>query len=112
MSDETPSPASPSGWPGWIDEWILPYLHNRNLWPVWLALIGHVIVAVAGLGLLTWRTGLPEAGIALALLALGSGWLVAQEARITGPSGVTLTVALGWASSLGLAALAEATGLF
>lgn len=109
MSDETPSP---SGWPAWVDEWILPYLQNRALWPVWVALIGHVVVAVAGLVLLGVRTGLPEAWIAVGAMVVGSGWLVIRDARASGPGGVTLTVAIGWVTSLGLAWLAEETGLF
>ncbi len=109
MSDETPST---SGWPAWVDEWVLPYLENRALWPVWVALVGHVVVVVAGLVLLAVRTELPEAFVVLGLVIAGSGWLVVRDARASGPGGVTLTVGLGWATSLGLAWLAEATGLF
>lgn len=109
MSDETPSA---SGWPAWIDEWVLPYLENRALWPVWVAVIGHVVVAVAGIVLVGLRTGLPEAWIGVGLAVVGSAWLVVREARASGPGGVTLTVVLAWLGALGLVGLAEATGIF
>lgn len=110
MSEESP-PAS--GWPTWIEEWVLPYLENRALWPVWIALIGHVVVGVAGLLLVGIRSGLPEAWIAVGLLGLGSLWLVGKEWQVrSSPGGVTLTVVLGWLLSGGLVWLAERTGMF
>lgn len=103
----------PARWPDWVEEWVMPYLDNRALWPVWFALIGHVVVGVAGLVLVGVRSSLPEAWVAVALLGLGSAWLVQREWRVAGSlAGVTLTVGLTWAAALGLAGLAEATGLF
>ncbi|MEN0064038.1 MAG: hypothetical protein AAGA48_17935 [Myxococcota bacterium] len=110
MSTEPPSAAR---WPAWIEEWVLPYLNNASLWPVWIALIGHVVVGIAGLMLLGVRQSLPEAWFVLVLLGLGSGWLVAKEWQVSAKlGGVALTVVLGWAASAGLAWLAEAIDLF
>jgi hypothetical protein len=102
----------PPGWPEWMEQWLLPYLREPVLWPVLVALLGHVVVGLAPLMLVVWRTGNPTALVLLGLLSLGTAGLVGFEAlRFHRPGAVTLTCALTWLSSGALAWLGERTGV-
>jgi hypothetical protein len=106
-----PRPAS-SGWPDWLEQWVLPYLREPALWPVLVAIMGHVVVAVVALELALWRERSVGSGALLALLLAGSGAATTFEIRRSGrPGAVTATLALSWAASVGGAWLAERTGL-
>ncbi|HHO50737.1 MAG TPA: hypothetical protein ENK18_07640 [Deltaproteobacteria bacterium] len=109
MDDVTPRRAA---WPEWIETWVWPYLSNSTLWPVWVALLGHVVVVITGLLLLAWREGTPEAWLLLLLLSLGSAVLGIQELRVSGrPGGVIASLVLTWLASMGLGWLSGATGI-
>jgi len=91
----------PPAWPPWVQEWVLPYLAEPALWPVLLALLGHVVVVIAPLVLAVARTGSPWAVAGLVALAAVSGWLVRWEWRVRGrPGAVSLTVAATWGVGL------------
>ncbi|MBX2798289.1 MAG: hypothetical protein KTR31_11485 [Myxococcales bacterium] len=108
MSEEAPAPPA---WPAWVEEWVLPYLHNRALWPVWFAILGHVVVVLAGLMLLGWR-GTTDGWVLTAVLLAASAALTVQEVRVSGRlGGVALSLGLLWLTSVGLAVLAEQTGI-
>ena len=103
----------PPGWPDWVETWVLPYVRDEALWPVLVALLGHVVVIFAPLVLYVVRTRSPTALGALSLLVLASVGLVGFETvRFRRPGGVTLVVLATWAVSLGLAWLADRTGTF
>ncbi len=107
MGDRPREETRPS-WPAWVEDWVWPYLSESMLWPVWIALLGHVVVVVAGMMLVAWRDGTPEAWIGLAVLGLASAALAIWELRIDGrPGGMSLSLLGTWLSSL---ALAESTG--
>ena len=105
-------PAVP-GWPVWIETWVLPYVREPSLWPVLVALLGHVVVGIAPLVLYVVRTGSVEAGLVLVGLVLASVGLVGFEVfRFRWPGGVTAALVATWATSLGLAWVADRTGTF
>lgn len=109
MPDSRPAP----GWPDWVEQWVLPYLREPVLLPVLIALLGHVVVGLSPLMLAVWRTGNPAAIAALALLSAASVGLSLFEARSQRrPGAVTLTIAGTWLASVGVAVLAERTGVF
>jgi hypothetical protein len=94
-----------------MEQWLLPYLREPVLWPVLVALLGHVMVGLAPLMLLVWRTGNGTALVLLGGLLLGTAGLVTFEGvRFGRPGPVTFTCALTWLSSGALAWLGESTG--
>lgn len=109
MDDAPPPRAS---WPEWVETWVWPYLRDSKLWPVWIAVLGHVVVVLAGLMLVVWREGTPEAWVGLVVLLLGSAALSVQELRVSGrPGPVIASLSLTWLASVGLGWLSEATGI-
>jgi hypothetical protein len=99
-------------WPAWFEQWVLPYLREPVLWPVLLAVMGHVVLVVTALELAVWRVRSIESGVVLLALALGSAGATLFEVRRSGrPGPVTVTLALSWAASVGGAWLAERTGV-
>lgn len=106
-------PSPPSPWPEWIDTWILPYLQESALWPVLVAVLGHVVVGLVPLLLAVVRSGSVPAGLALGGLGLGSLGLCAVEARHLRRPGIVCGVtAATWACAIGLAWLCERTGVW
>jgi len=96
-----PDAAAPPAWPLWVEEWVLPYLREPALWPVLLALLGHVVVVIAPLCLAVARTGSGWALLGLLMLAAGSAWLCRWELSVRGrPGSVAATVGLTWLVSL------------
>lgn len=92
---------------------MLPYVREPALWPVLIALLGHVVVGLSPLMLSVWRTGSVYAGLALLGLLLGSCGLVAFEIyRFRWPGPVALTCLLTWLAGGGVAWLADRTGTF
>lgn len=103
----------PPGWPVWIENWVLPYARDSALRPVLLAILGHVVVVLAPLVLYVVRSGSGRATGILAALTLVSVGLVGFETvRFRRPGAVTVVVLCTWATSLGLAWLADRTGVF
>ncbi len=90
---------------------MLPYVRNPSLWPVLVALLGHVVIVIAPLMLAVWRVGSVAAGVVLvALAALTLGACVVEARALKRPGGVGVSLALTWAAALGVAWLAESTG--
>ncbi len=96
----------------WVDTWVLPYFDREVLWPVLIALLGHVVVIVVPLMLAVYRVGSLTAvvGVLFSLsLSVAFCWF---EVRHKGrPGSVVVAIALTWAASIGLAVLCERTGL-
>ena len=104
-------PAGPA-WPDWLEQWVIPYVRDPVLWPVVIAVMGHVVVAVTALELAVWRVGSVGSGLIVLALAVGSIAATGFETRRFGrPGPVSLTLALSWAASIGFAWLAERTGI-
>lgn len=88
-------------WPPWVEDWVLPYVTEPALWPVLLALLGHVVVVIAPLVLAVARTGSLYAVAGLVVLAAVSAVFVRWELRVRGrPSAVTGAVVGTWIVSL------------
>lgn len=103
----------PPGWPEWMENWVIPYVREPALWPVLLALLGHVVVALVPMMLATVRDQAGWAILGLLALSALSAWLVGFEVRrFHRPRGVTLAVVSTWLVSVGLAWLADRTGTF
>lgn len=103
-SDRPPKPRDPT----WFEQWVLPYAREPVLWPVLLAILGHVVLLFA-LGLLrVWRGEGAGAAVLSAALTVG---LVGLEVRAASRPGA-LAIALGitWALAVPLAMLAQRTG--
>lgn len=91
----------PTGWPEWVETWVMPYLEESALWPVLIALLGHVVLLFAVMILAFARSLNPLAGFGVGLLVLGSVDLVRNERAAMGRLGrVTWTVVLTWLASL------------
>ena len=96
-----PDHIPPPSWPPWVQEWVLPYLSEPALWPVLVALLGHVVVVIVPLMLAVARHGSVAAALALVGLLGGSVAVVRWEWRVHGrPSGVTVAVLSTWLMSL------------
>ena len=106
-----PEPQEP-GWPPFIASWLLPYLKEPALWPVALAVLGHVVVVLVPLLLAVARVGSGWAaaclGVAAALSLLPVRWELRAEGR---PAGATAVVVGVWLTSLLTAAAADRWGI-
>lgn len=100
------------GWPPWVEQWVLPYVRDSGLWPVLVALLGHVIVVIAPLMLSLYRGFLPSF-LPLFFLTIFSGYCCFLDfQRRRRPGIVTALVGVVWALSAGLAWLAHTTGVY
>lgn len=102
----------PPGWPDWVERWVLPYLSEPALAPVLIAVLGHVVVALAPLMLWAWRTG---SGVAVALLVIAAAASLAlctfELWRFRRPRAVTLVLLGLWAASVAAAWFGERSGV-
>ena len=90
---------------------MLPYVRNPSLWPVLVALLGHVVIVLTPLMLAVWRVGSGLAGLGLVLLAGLTVAACGMEARaLRRPGAVALSLGLTWAAAVALAWVAEETG--
>jgi len=93
-----PIPLRSLTWPGWADRWLLPYLRRSELWPVLLAVLGHVGLAIALLLLVALVDRNPAGWAALWLVGSGTFALVRHEWRGEGrPGVVSAAVGIAWA---------------
>ena len=86
----------------------MPFFRERALWPVLVAILGHVMMLFALAVLEVWRgTGFWAALVSVALTAGIAVW----EVRIQGrPGALALSLAGTWAAAAGIVALALETG--
>lgn len=90
----------PPGWPQWMRDWVLPYIEEELLWPVYAALVGHVVVVFAMALLGTWRGNEKEVFVLVASIVLSIA-TVAYEWRCTRKlRGVTIGVVVTWVLSV------------
>lgn len=106
-----PTP-TPSAWPQFVQTWVLPYIREPMLWPVLIAVLGHVVLLVALDMLAVYRSGDAGAVVMLVLMMAATIYLVVREVRIVGrPAGVSATLVLSWLASVASAVGAEYTGV-
>ena len=87
---------------------MLPYTKETALWPVWAAIMGHVVLlfAMAVLGVVRGE-GFLAAIVSVALTAGVAGW----EIRVRGrPGGLGVSLLLTWLVAGILVAIALRTG--
>ncbi len=97
-----------AGWPPFVAQWVLPYVRDSMLWPVLLALLGHLWVALGGLMVSSVRDGDNRAQRWLVGVAVLSLVPIATELRaIRRPGGLTVVVVGSWvlAAIIGYAAM-------
>lgn len=100
------APATP--WPPVIETWVMPYLGETFLWPVLVAVIGHVVALQALIVLNAWRQPLPLAGFACGLLVVLTLRLMWTEiAFYRRPRGVSLFLGICWGLSIAGAVIAD-----
>lgn len=113
MADIKQEPVAESGWPPWVDQWVMPFIEDTGLWPVLVAFIGHVVVLIAPTLLMAWRNWNALAFAPVFLLAAISGWFLHLDlARGRGPGSVTATVLLTWVLGVVVAYWFDASGAF
>lgn len=101
-----------AGWPAWVETWVLPFVQESGLWPVLVALLGHVLVFIAPLLLGLWR-GHTGASLPLTVMILVSFWICKTEHEATGRLGRVTAVVFGsWFASFVLAWAADFTGVY
>lgn len=103
----------PDDYSEWVETWVLPYIDDWSLWPVLVALLGHVAVMISPLVLMAWRTMHPAVFMVVFVLLSISGHIIITERRIRGHlGGITAAVVLLWTMACTLAGVAEWTGVF
>ncbi len=108
IADETP--ATP--WPDWVEKWVLPFLDETSLWPVLIAVIGHIVALLTLVVLTAWRQPLPVGAFGVGLMLVISGRLAWTEISFyQRPGAMTGFIALCWALSIGGAVFAQHYGL-
>ena len=106
--ERTPSEA----WPAWVEQWILPYLEDMSLWPVLVAVLGHVLVVLVPLELAFVRGPNLAALAVLSVLLVVTAEVVRMELRALGrPRWLTLIAVGMWAASVPCAYYAGTTGI-
>ena len=107
LLDMTPAHSSdpnPPGWPPWYRRFVLPYLNRSALWPVLIAILGHIWVVLGLLLLRLARRGDALSWVVLLGLLLASVWAISFEVQCTRrPGGLTAVVISTWLLSAGLA---------
>lgn len=111
MSDEERPPPD-NRWPDWVEEWVIPYMEEPFLWPVLVAILGHIVILLAFLLVGAWREGISPPLAGIAALGVVSVGLVNAEVRYRRrPGAVAITVVLTWLVSAGVAAVGGHYGL-
>ncbi len=67
-ADESPTSETP--FPDWVDRWVIPFMGESVMWPILVAVVGHLATLLALLLLVGWRKPVPFGlfGVGLALL--------------------------------------------
>jgi hypothetical protein len=77
----------------------MPYVRESALWPVLVALLGHVVIVIAPI-LLGLARGNAAMALPLTMLVMGSFWLCKTDVQAGGrPGAVSLVVLLTWLMS-------------
>ncbi|MEZ4316934.1 MAG: hypothetical protein R3F61_05510 [Myxococcota bacterium] len=107
----TPALESPAGWPPWVQQWVMPFLQESGLWPVLVAILGHVVILIAPM-LAALSRGNRAMSLPITVVVMVSFWLCRTEYEATGRlRGVTLVVVLVWLASIALGAVAGHYGI-
>lgn len=101
-----------SAWPAWVEQWILPYLEDMSLWPVLVAVLGHVLVVLVPLELAFVRGPSLAAAAVLSVLLVVTFEMVRMEIRALRRPGWLTAIGIGmWVASVPCAYYAGSTGI-
>ena len=104
-------PRSP--YPGWVGRFVLPFFETSSLWPVTLALLGHVVLFQVLMLVGAVRDRSPGAAFVLALALVASAKIVAEERRRVGRLGPLAWTTLGtWLLAVPSAWASGRVGIF
>lgn len=93
-----PGAAPDSGYPVWVERWVLPFVRDLGLWPVLAAVVGHFAVVLAPLLLWVFRGRNPFGAVLLLAVGWLSGQVVMMDVRaLRRPGALTVVLALTWA---------------
>jgi len=107
-----PAEQKDSPWPEWVNTWVMPYILEEALWPVLVAFLGHVIVAIAPMLLYVVRDRSVAAGALLfVMLALTAYPPLVEVRALRRPGAVTVVFVLIWCGSALIAWIAGSYGL-
>lgn len=91
----------------WLERWILPYMRESLLWPVLVAIAGHVVAAIVPALLFALRDHSPLGALALVvLLALSVGAAHEEIRQCGGPGALGGVLLATWIVS-GVVAIAS-----
>ncbi len=96
--------------PEWYVTWVEPYVAEPVLWPVAVALSGHVMLLLAPVLLAVVRTRHPSAILLLLMLIAGTAGLIRFEVMHRGrPRGLSGAIVFTWMVSILVAIVAFRT---
>jgi hypothetical protein len=100
-------------WPLWYQRSILPFIEESALWPVLIAIWGHLVVALAAYILHQYRTVSPLLGLLGIWLCFLSYKAIQFERTHRGRmAGLSFTVISSWLCSVLLAKFVDYSGLY
>jgi hypothetical protein len=104
---------SARGYDPWVEQWILPFVHDSTLWPVLLVLIGHAAAFLTAALLLALRDrGLGAMAALLGLVFLSVSVVRYEWACLRRPAALSGVVLATWLLSCALAVVADHYGVF
>ena len=98
--------------PPFVETFLLPFLRNSALWPVTLAVLGHVVLFLVLMMVRALNGSIVPAMAMLAALAMGSAFVVTEERRRRGKlAEFSVLLAVLWGSSALIAWALRDTGV-
>ena len=112
MSSDSMEPNKPK-WPDWYERWVFPFLDEPAIWPVFLAIWGHFVVALTGLVLSLYREQSPVVLIVGLWIVFACYKAMQFEKRHAGRYGkLTGAIVATWLCSFIVAWFVDYTGLY
>ena len=97
----------------WVDRFVLVFLRESMLWVVLIVIVGHVVVFIAPVMLLSVRDRRFSAFVVLGLLGWGTFRALRFDRRRLGKLGqLSALIGVVWVLSLATAITAHVTGIF
>jgi len=101
-----------SGWPPWVETWVLPYMQDSALWGVFIALLGHAVIIIAPLFSMLARGELiallPMFGVVM--LSGNIAWMDIR--RTKGPGVVLGVIVATWVVAIAVGYIGFITDIF
>jgi len=103
----------PDRWPPLVEKYLLPYLREPAGWPITFAVVGHLAVLQALVGLTVWRSQSPPFLFLFVAYVVMTMAPIRTEWRCSGGFGViTALWAYAWLTTAGIAWWAGSAGYF